>query len=361
MTEGSSELNTMFEEMAKSPAVWLSGQSSESLVVISSRVRLARNIAGCKYPPSADDETKKRVIGYFDSTVTRSELLNEDKYYKAQDINDLDRDFLIERHLISPMFLDGDDSKAFFIGNEERVSIMVNEEDHLRVQALSAGLTPRESYQAALKYERDVSRFLEYDYDQDFGYLTTCPTNVGTGMRASVLIHLPGMVLTKEIDKIISRLTRSRLVVRGFYGEGSDVLGNLFQISNQNTLGVSEEEIINLIERSTQEIIEAEAAARQRLVDEAADMIEDKIWRAYGILRHARVLTSDEVMNLLSAVRLGHAMKIIDVLDVSLINEILLLSQPAHLQKYYGELMDHNKRDFVRAQMVREKLRDAKI
>jgi protein arginine kinase len=351
----------MFEGMAKSPAAWLSGKGSESLVVISSRVRLARNIAGCKFPPSADEDTKKRVIGYFDSAVTRSQLISSDQYYKATDVNDLDRGFLVERHLISPVFLNGDHSKAFFIGPEERVSIMVNEEDHLRMQALSAGLAPRESFQMALKYENEVGRYLEYDYDTDFGYLTTCPTNVGTGMRASVLIHLPGMVLTKEIDKVISKITRSGLIVRGFYGEGSDVLGNLFQVSNQNTLGVSEEEILSHIERVAKEIIEGEAAARQRLVDEAADMIEDKIWRAYGILRHARVLTSDEVMNLLSAVRLGHAMKIIDFLDVSLINEILLLSQPAHLQKYYGERMDHNRRDFVRAQMVREKLRDVKL
>ncbi len=348
----------MFEEMAKSPAAWLSGKGSESLVVISSRVRLARNIAGCKFPTAADADTKNRVVSYFDSTVTRSQMLSGHRYYKASDVSDLDRDFLVERHLISPVFLNDDLSKAFLIGPEERVSIMVNEEDHLRVQALSAGLAPRESYELALKYECEVGRYLEYDYDPDFGYLTACPTNVGTGMRASVLIHLPGMVLTKEIDKVIAQITRSGLIVRGFYGEGSDVLGNLFQISNQNTLGVSEEEILSHIERITNEIVENEAAARQRLVDEAADMIEDKIWRAYGILRHARVLTSDEVMNLLSAVRLGHAMKIIDFLDVALINEILLLSQPAHLQKYYGEQMDHNKRDFVRAQMVREKLRD---
>jgi protein arginine kinase len=235
---------------------------------------------------------------------------------------------------------------------------MINEEDHLRIQALSPGLDAEGSSELAFKFENEIGRFLEFDYDADFGYLTACPTNAGTGMRASILIHLPGMVLTKEIDKVIARITRTGLIVRGFYGEGSDVLGNLFQISNQNTLGVSEDEIINQINRVAEEIIENEAIARQRLIDEAGDMIEDKIWRAYGILKNARVLTSDEVMNLLSAVRLGHAMKIIDFVDISLINEILLLSQPAHLQKYYGQEMDSNKRDFVRAQMVREKLRN---
>lgn len=350
-------MSALFEDMAKAPAAWLSGRGTESLVVLSTRVRLARNVAGCKYPESADAETKKRIINYFDSSLARSKALKDGSYYKASDITDLDKDFLIERHLISPTFLDDELSKALFIDAEERVSIMINEEDHLRIQALSPGLDPMGSFQQATKYETEIGRYLEFDYDPDFGYLTACPTNAGTGMRASVLIHLPGLVLTREIDKVISHVTRSGVIVRGFYGEGSDVLGNLFQISNQNTLGVTEEEILNQIERVTRDVIDKEASARQRLIDEAADMIEDKIWRAFGILKHARVLTSEEVMNLLSAVRLGHAMKIIEFLDIALINDILLLSQPAHLQKYYGHEMDPNRRDFVRAQMVREKLR----
>lgn len=349
----------MFEQMAKTPAAWLSGKGEEALVVLSTRIRLARNVAGCKFPPSADLETKNRIVGYFDSTYSRSNVLTGGFYHKAADFSELDKDFLIERHLISPNFLNnGDMAKALFINEQERVSIMVNEEDHLRIQALAAGLDAKGSFDLALQYDKEVGKFLEYDYDQDLGYLTTCPTNAGTGMRASVLIHLPGLVLTREIDKVISHITRSGLMVRGFYGEGTDVLGNLFQVANQNTLGVSEEDILLQIDRVTREIIDKEAAARNRLVEEASDMIEDKIWRAYGILEHARVLTTDEIMNLLSAVRLGHAMKIIDFLDTALINEILLLSQPAHLQKYYGSEMDANKRDFVRAQMVRERLRN---
>ncbi|UCE24727.1 MAG: protein arginine kinase [Candidatus Zixiibacteriota bacterium] len=343
--------------MAKSPAAWLSGEGEESSVVLSTRVRLARNIAGCRFPESADEDTRQRVINYFDSCLARSKVLSSGEYHKASDIDELDQNFLIDRHLISPAFLNGEAFKALFIDPQARVSVMVNEEDHLRIQALSSGLDAQGSYELAVRYESEIGRYLEYDYDHDFGYLTACPTNAGTGMRASMLIHLPGLVLTREIDKVISHITRSGLVVRGFYGEGSDVLGNLFQVSNQNTLGITEEEVLTHIARITKEIIEKEAAARQRLMDEAEDMIEDKIWRAYGILKHARVLTSDEVMNLLSAVRLGHAMKIIDFLSLSLINDILLLSQPAHLQKYYGHEMDSNRRDFVRAQMVREKLR----
>ncbi|MEW6051862.1 MAG: protein arginine kinase [Candidatus Zixiibacteriota bacterium] len=349
----------MFEDMAKSPAAWLSGKGDEAAVVLSTRVRLARNVAGCKYPTSADAETCMRVVGYLDSAMARSNVLSEGSYIKASEIDDIDREFLVERHLISPVFLNGELTKALFIGPAERVSIMVNEEDHLRIQALSGGLAPRESYELAIKYETEIGRHLEFDYDPDFGYMTACPTNAGTGMRASVLIHLPGLVLTRDIDKVISKITRSGLLVRGFYGEGSDVLGNLFQVANQNTLGISEEEILSQISRVTQEIIESEAAARQRLMDEAADMVEDKIWRAFGILKYARMLTSEEVMNLLSALRLGQALKIIDFLSIAQINEMLLLSQPAHLQKYYGQQMDPNRRDFVRAQMVREKLRNS--
>jgi protein arginine kinase len=352
-------LKTMFEEMAKAPAAWLSGQGEEATVVLSTRVRLARNVAGCKFPSAADSDTKKRVVSYFDSAMTRSRMLSEGQYVKASDITELDRDFLIERHLISPAFLTGDASKALFIGQMEQVSIMVNEEDHLRVQALAAGFDPQAAYDHAMKYDGEIGKYLEFDYDPDFGYMTACPTNAGTGMRASVLIHLPGLVLTRDIEKVVSRITRSGLMVRGFYGEGSDVLGNLFQVANQNTLGISESEILSQISRVTREIIDAEASARQRLMDEAADMVEDKIWRAYGILKYAYVLTSEEVMNLLSAVRLGHALKIIDFLNIALINEILLLSQPAHLQKFYGQEMDVNRRDFVRAQMVREKLRNS--
>jgi protein arginine kinase len=349
----------MFEEMSKSPAAWLSGSGNESLVVLSSRVRLARNVAGCSFPTTADSETRKRVVGYIDSAITRSALLSEGQYIKAADVDDLDRDFLVERHLISPVFLNGDLSKALLIGPAERVSVMVNEEDHLRIQALTPGLDPQGAFDQAVKYEIEIGKYLEFDYDPDFGYMTACPTNAGTGMRASVLIHLPGLVLTRDIEKVISRITHSGLMVRGFYGEGSDVLGNLFQVSNQNTLGVSEDEIMQQITRATQEIIEHEATARQQLMDEAADMMEDRIWRAFGILKYGRMLTSDEVMNLLSAVRLGHAIGMIDFLSIAQINEMLLLSQPAHLQKYYGQEMDNNKRDFVRAQMVREKLRNS--
>jgi protein arginine kinase len=233
---------------------------------------------------------------------------------------------------------------------------MVNEEDHFRIQSLAPGLNLEDPFKAASVCDQEINKVLELNYDPDFGFLTACPTNVGTGMRASVLIHLPGLVITKEIDRVIGRISKMGVIVRGFYGEGTDVLGNLFQISNQNTLGVSEKETLELIEKVTRSIIDDEVEARNRLREEAGEQIEDKIWRAYGILKYARVLTSEEVMNLLSAVRLGIAMEIIDMVGIQTINEILLLSQPAHLQKFYMEEMSPDKRDYIRAQMVREKI-----
>jgi protein arginine kinase len=351
------EIEDLFEAMAKSPASWLSGTGAESNVVLSSRVRLARNVAECTYPSAAESSVKEKVIGYFESACSHSAGLGKGKFLKASELSQIDRDFLIERHLMSPTFMQDDNSRALFISEDEQVSIMVNEEDHFRIQALTPGLNPEEAFNNASEYDSEIGKYLHFDYDPDFGFLTACPTNVGTGMRASVLIHLPGLVITKDIERVISKISKMGVMVRGFYGEGTDVLGNLFQISNQTTLGVSEKEILELITTVSRSIIDDEAQARDRLLKEAPDQIVDKIWRAYGILKHARVLTSEEIMNLLSALRLGTAMGIIDFLEISLINQILLLSQPAHLQKYFAKEMNQDKRDFVRAKMVREKLK----
>ena len=346
----------MFEEMAQKTAGWLKDAGEESSVVLSTRIRLARNIAGFKFPTSADMETREKLLEYFDSAVGKSEFLRKGTFYRTKGLDRTNSSFLVERHLISPTMLDNLDGAGVFIAPSEKVSIMVNEEDHLRIQAITTGLEMDRTMELAAQFDNEVGRLLEYDYDSDFGFLTACPTNVGTGLRASVLIHLPGLVLTREIENIIRKVTKMGLAVRGFYGEGTDVMGNLFQVSNQTTLGQSESDILEAIERVTRIIINDEAAARNRLEEEAYDHICDKIWRAYGILKHARVLSSEEVMNLLSAVRLGLAINVIKTLSIETINDILLLSQPAHLMKYYGEDMDADRRDIVRAEMVREKL-----
>jgi len=342
--------------MAKTLSGWLTGEGEESMVVLSTRVRLARNVANMIYPAASDTELREKTVGYFESARSRSKMLNEGNFLKAVDLNNLDRDFLVERHLMSPAFMHDNSARALFINSTEQVSIMINEEDHFRIQALAPGLNSSGAFKLAGDYDSEIGKYIEYDYDSDYGFLTACPTNVGTGMRVSVLIHLPGLVITKDIDRVINHISQQGVVVRGFYGEGTDVLGNIFQISNNMTLGISEKQILELIERITRGIIEDEVSARERLRDEAATQIEDKIWRAYGILKNARLLTSEEVMNLLSAVRLGAAMGIIGDIKTATLNEILLLSQPAHLQKYYSREMDSEERDLIRASMVRDKL-----
>ena len=346
----------MFEDMARKPAAWLSGEGQGSEIVLSSRIRLARNISEFKFPPSVDTDTRDEIIDYVKSSFQSADLLSDGHFYISDDIDALDRDFLVERHLISPEFMKDGTGRGVFIDNTETLSIMVNEEDHIRLQAISSGLSMDKCWEYARQIDSRLAQKIDYAYDEKFGHLTSCPTNVGTGLRASILIHLPGLVLTREIEKVINRIAKVGLVVRGFYGEGTDVLGNLFQISNQTTLGRSEEEIIDSLAKVTQQIIEYENNSQETLMNDAADQIEDKVWRSYGILKHARVLNSGEVMNLLSALRLGVSLKLIDKISLGQINELLIITQPAHLQKYYDREMDTNERDMVRAELVRERL-----
>jgi len=354
-------MTSLISEMARHTSSWLSGDGDENMVVLSTRVRLARNIAGYKYPTASDPETNEKIVGHFSSIYSKSDNLKNGAFIRDADLSQLDKEFLIERHLMSPNFMDDNNSHALYLSRDEQISIMINEEDHIRMQALVPGLDPDKALKIITEYDTEIGNYLEFDYDADFGFLTSCPTNVGTGLRTSVLIHLPGLVITKEIDRVIAKITKMGVAVRGFYGEGTDVLGNLFQVSNQKTLGISEKETLESLTTVCRYIIEEEAQSRQLLMDEAFEQIRDKIWRSYGILKYAHVLTSEEVMNLLSAVRLGIAIKVIDFIDIALINEILLFSQPAHLQKYYSEEMDQDRRDYVRAQMVREKFAAFKI
>ncbi|HSG99818.1 MAG TPA: protein arginine kinase, partial [candidate division Zixibacteria bacterium] len=309
--------------MAEHPASWLAATDDATSVVLSSRVRLARNISGLNYPGSADTDTLEKVVSYTAAARERAPELSESVFYAASEISPLSRDFLIERHLISPTFLDGEEHKAALIDPDERTSVMINEEDHLRIQSMAPGLDLNGAYRRANDVDNALCGSLEIDYDSDFGYLTACPTNVGTGLRASALIHLPGLVLTRDIDTVISRISKLGFVVRGFYGEGSDVLGNLFQISNQTTLGIAENESLHNIESIVRSIIYEESAARDRLTSEARSQIEDKVWRAYGILKYARTLSSEETMNLLSAVRLGISLGLVEFIDLERVNEIL--------------------------------------
>lgn len=346
----------MFDKMTERLSSWLTAEGDEAGIVLSSRVRLARNIKGLQFPPYSDDASREKVVDFVETALQKSRELEHGEFLRSELIDELDRSFLIERHLISPEFMRPESISGIFISPDEKVAIMVNEEDHLRIQSMGSGLSLTDTLSRAMRIDDDLARTLEFDYDTDFGFLTSCPTNVGTGLRASILIHLAGLVLTKEIDSVIDHITKLGLVVRGFYGEGSDVWGNLFQISNQTTLGRSESDITEALQKITRQIIEFENQAREQLVSQAHDEISDKIWRAFGILKHARVLTTEEVMNLLSAVRLGIALNILEEVSMETVNKMLILSQPAHLQKHVGKALDPSDRDIARATLVREML-----
>lgn len=350
----------MFEDLVNEPVAWLTGEGPDSEIVLSSRIRLARNFQEFKFPQSADTDIRDNIIKFVTAAFEATDILKNGEFYLSTDINPLDQSFLVERHLISPEFMKDGTGRGLYIDNSKHLSIMINEEDHIRLQVISSGLSMNECWDYADSIDDKLSRNIEYAYDDKFGHLTSCPTNVGTGLRASILIHLPGLVLTREIDNVINRISKVGLVVRGFYGEGTEVLGNLFQISNQTTLGRSEDEIIDSLAKVTQQIIEYELSSQETLMKDAPDQIEDKVWRSYGILNHARVLSSSEVMNLLSALRLGVSLKIIDEVSLRQINELLVVTQPSHLQKYYNREMASTERDMVRANLVREHLASKK-
>jgi protein arginine kinase len=288
--------------------------------------------------------------------------LKEPVLYRLDELAPTDRAILHERHLVSKE-LAGLDAQhplrsgaAVFLS--DGLGVMVNEEDHLRLQALRSGFALQDAFAAIDRLDRDLGSRLPYSYHSEFGFLTACPTNVGTGMRASVLIHLPGLVLTKEIGRVLAGLQQMGLTYRGLYGEGSEVVGNYFQISNQTTLGRSEEELLDQLLRVVGHVIEREEEARRVLLRDAGYIIEDKLWRAYGTLRYARSLTFDEAMNYLSGVRLAVGLKLVTGLSVYTLNKLLIFSQAAHLANMEGRPLTESETNLARARYVRRALEE---
>jgi protein arginine kinase len=345
-----------FDELVKRPVRWMSGDGDRADVVVSSRVRLARNLTKHRYPMRAEPNEAAEVVELVRTAIEKCVPLADGGFFESATLDRDDRDLLIERHLISPEFMRDDLPRGLYVDGTLESSLMINEEDHLRIQAVRSGLDLGAAMARAREIDVALAEVLRFDYDTRLGYLTACPTNVGTGLRVSVLIHLPGLVLTKEMDVVLQQINKVGLNVRGFYGEGSDVLGNIFQVSNQTTLGRTEEDLVDSLEKVTEQLMMYEGNARRTLFTDAGDQIRDKIWRAFGILSNARVLTSQEVMNLLSAVRLGVSMGEPLGLDTAQINELMLATQPAHLERAYGRDMTPEERDVARAELVRSRL-----
>jgi len=338
---------------------WMSDGGNHADVVLSSRIRLARNIDGVPFPHRLDPRRAEAVVKQIEAGVKEINLLglgSKVELYPLSKASGLERQILVEKHLISPHLAQSAQGRAVAISDDEGISVMVNEEDHLRIQILLPGQQLDQAWELASKIDDALEVKVPFAFHQQRGYLTACPTNLGTGLRASVMVHLPGLVLTGKANDLLTALGQSRLVVRGLYGEGSDALGNLFQISNQLSLGHSEDEIIRHLDQVTNQVVEHEHRAREALHRELGEQLEDRLHRAFGLLSQARIISSDEAMRLLSDVRLGVDLGLLPHVKVQALNELLVSTRPAFLQNQAGHEFSPRERDVRRATLIRERL-----
>jgi protein arginine kinase len=338
---------------------WLRGHGPETDIVMSSRIRLARNLAAFPFTNRASSHQKADLESLLRDRITKLEVNPRLQYIAVAGLSPLDRQFLVERQLISREMAGAEGPRGVAFDERESVSLMINEEDQLRLQVMRSGLALDEAWQDIDRVDDLLEQRVTYAFSEEFGYLTACPTNVGTGMRASVMLHLPALGWTKQIEKVFRALQKINLAVRGLYGEGSRASGDFYQISNQVTLGKSESAILNEIREVIPEIIKYERHARNTLVRESRQALQDKVSRAYGTLCSATMMTSEETMDLLSSVRLGINLGLLDDITMATVNELFIHTQPAHLQKLMGNLLDGEERNAARARYLRTRLREA--
>lgn len=344
------------DELLSQPGEWLKGTGPESDVVISSRVRLARNLHRFPFLTVASASTRNEIERFIRPRLEDGRLPRRLTYWPLSAMTAVDRTLLVERHLISREHAQGDGDRGVAIGTDEAISIMVNEEDHLRLQVLRSGLQLDEAYEEIDRMDTALEGTLHFAFSPRFGYLTACPTNVGTGLRISVMMHLPAAVLSKQMDKVLQSLQRLNYTVRGLYGEGTSPLGDFYQISNQVTLGKSERDIIAEMKKVIPEVLKFERSWRHKLLEDDPKRLEDKIWRAYGVLKNARRMSSEEATELLSSLRLGANLNVITGIPTKTLNELFILTQPGHLQKLERKILEADERDTVRAEFIRRKL-----
>ncbi len=344
-------------EFLAPPAVSCQRSGPNDQIVMSSRVRLARNLRKLPFPSWAKKPDRLRVLETILPAVESLPQLDPHFASAMDDLTPLDRQILVERHLISREHAAKSAGSGLVVNQEESICVMINEEDHLRMQALRPGLQIKACWQAIDALDSALETKLDYAFSPELGYLTACPTNLGTGIRVSAMLHLPGLVLAEEITRIINAANKLNFAVRGLYGEGTEALGNVFQVSNQMTLGESETQIIERISKALNQIIEEEENARATLLEKKPKSVFNHIGRAYGILANAHTISSKETMNLLSLLRLGIDLGMFKGLERSVTEEIFLLTQPAHLQQQHTEKLGAEERDILRADMVRDRLR----
>lgn len=354
----------MFEEFLTNKNSWLNGRGPSSEIVFSSRVRLARNISGIPFPCRAANSQKEEVFNHIKEVYKKIKSLKNTIFIAMEDLSEIDRQFLLERHLISQEHITALEAKGLVVSMDERIAFMINEEDHLRMQVITSGFNLKECWDILNEIDNELSRVLSFSFLPDLGYLTACPTNVGTALRVSCMLRLPALILTKRINKILELLAKISFTTRGIFGEGTQALGDFFQISNQVSLGISEGELIDNLLGVVKQVIDQEIEARNVLLKKHKVSLEDNVWRALGILRNARLISSKEALSHLSMLSLGLDLGIINPEDSlngqtgrEAVNNLFIIIQPAHLQKIEGKVLKDDERDYIRASILREKLK----
>jgi protein arginine kinase len=338
---------------------WYIEKGPESDVAVSSRVRLARNFKEYPFPSRMKREQAQQLMGKVKSSIldSNSDLANEVEYLDLSTLGSLDKYSLVEKHLISPELAVSKRDCSVILSRDESISIMINEEDHLRIQSIFPGMQINNAWKLCNKIDTLIEDSIEYAYSHSFGYLTCCPTNTGTGVRASVMLHLPVLSMTGHIRRILEACGKLGIAVRGIYGENSDTAGSMYQFSNQVTLGQSETDLINSVTNITSQIIEQERNLRNELHKQDSLRFEDRIFRSLGVFENARLITSEECMKLISDIRLGIVTELIKDISLEKLNEIMLLTQPANLQKHAGRILDSSECNAKRAELIKSILK----
>jgi len=351
-------MNTV-TELVSGRGEWLKNAESDADggIVISSRVRLARNLGGFNFLSKCSEQQRDEIQSLVIAAINGSELASKYFYVRLDNLGALEKQLLVERHLISRQHAETDGPRGVALMQDETVSFMVNEEDHMRMQVLAGGFQLDRAWERINRLDDQWEGRLEYAYHEQFGYLTACPTNAGTGIRVSVMMHLPALKITGEIERVFRAARDMHLAVRGLYGEGTEATGDFYQISNQSTLGKTEEEIVEEFrDLVVPRITEYEIRARELLLKQKKNMIEDKIWRALGLLKYTRTISTEETLFLLSHLRMGVNMGLIKEVNLDDINDLFLAIQPAHLQIITGRRLDGEQRSKLRADYIRQHL-----
>ena len=351
----------IFDEMACKCGEWLKGSGPESDIVMSSRIRLARNLANYPFIRRCNDFDRVNIESSVRERLSENGKFDDFTFINVAELDGLDRQLLVERQLISRELSESDGARGVAIDEQEKISLMINEEDHVRLQVMKSGFDLDEAWQQINDVDDRVEQHLNYAFHPQMGYLTACPTNVGTGMRVSVMVHLPALVIMGQIDKVFNALQKIGLTVRGLYGEGSQAMGDFYQVSNQMTLGKTEVELIKHVGSLIPTIISYERKAREALVKDGSDDLFDQVSRAYGTLQNAQQISSEETMHLLSKVRMGINLGLIGDLEIPVVNKLFIQTQPAHLQKLRGGQSDSAGRNRERASYLHRHLNRPKL